>query len=132
MRPRPLRLLHRGHARLLLAVVALGAQLAALADALFVAHVTCLADGERIHVARDGAPAQPEPWTSLDGGKVGADEHAHAQCLVDDDADCPPASSTAALAAPESAPLAPRAAAASLRLPGPPLYRLAPKNSPPA
>jgi hypothetical protein len=121
----------RGHIRLLLAVVALGAQAAALADALFVAHVTCLADGERIHVAGDARRAAPERWTSLDGGAVAPDDHAHAQCLVDDDAECPSASPAGPLVLPEIAGAPTHVAVAARRLPGPPLYRLAPKNSPP-
>jgi hypothetical protein len=126
--------LHRGHARLLLALVALGAQAAALADALFVAHVTCLADGERIHVADAARRTAPEPWTSTDAtddGTVAADEHTHGQCLVDDDAECPAASPTGPLVLPEPAGASALVAVAERRLPGPPLYQLAPKNSPP-
>jgi hypothetical protein len=102
VRPHPLRPPRRGHGRLLLAVVALAAHRAA-----------------------------PEPWTSTDGGAVAADQHGHPQCLVDDDAECPAASPVGPLVPPEIACASLPDAARGARLPGPPLYRLAPKNSPP-
>jgi hypothetical protein len=122
---------------LLLAIVALAGQLAAVADALFVAHVTCLADGDRIHVVGDGgsqaasrAATAPSTFTLP---SVQSDGHAHAACLLDDDADYVPVAATLAPHVPvrEPAPhiLLVQAEPRVLRLP---LYRLAPKNSPPA
>jgi len=124
-----------GRIGFLLAVVALGGQLAAVADELFVAHVTCAADGDRIHVVGGGiGDAVAQRATAMfSGSTVQSDGHAHGACLLDDDAECVPPAAESALHVPEreSAPpiLVIEAAPRVLRLP---LYRLAPKNSPPA
>jgi hypothetical protein len=124
--------LHR-RVGILLALAALGGQLAAVADALFVAHVTCLAHGDRIHVS-DGPPLPvTDRWSGVRGAAVDSEGDAHAQCLLDDDVDVVPAPSPATLPVPyRSAALSPLAESAPLPGPRLPLYRLAPKNSPPA
>jgi len=92
-----------------LACAALAGQLATVADQLLADHVTCLAHGERIHV-----------------------DEAQAQCLFDDDVDVVPAAAPATLP-PLRIAIALVAVTASHRpLLHEPLYRLAPKNSPPA
>jgi hypothetical protein len=126
----------RGHRRSVLipalAAAALAGQLGAVADQLLVDHVTCLAHGERIHVSRDEQVPAAAPWTAIAPAAVASADEAHAQCLFDDDVDVVPAPAPAVLPAPCVAP-APVAAAASRRpLLQEPLYRLAPKNSPPA
>jgi hypothetical protein len=116
----------------LLALAALGGQLAAVADALFVAHVTCPTHGDRIHVD-DEAPARvAEKWAALGEATADTDGHTHAACLFDDDVEYVPPAATPALAAPASESTRPPIAVAAA-LPGRrvPLYRLAPKNSPP-
>jgi hypothetical protein len=122
----------RGGARLAV-LLALCGQLAMLAHAALVAHVTCGADGELIHV-RAGAAGRPAigagdvAGASLDGGR---DDDDH--CLLDEEgeATCPSAPSACALVVATRAVFAraPRSPGAARRAP---LYRLAPKNSPPA
>ena len=117
---------------ILLALAALGGQAAAVADALFVAHVTCPTHGDRVHVDGDAPARTPEKWASLGEASVDADGHAHAACLFDDDVEYVPPAATPALAAPAVDGARPAIAIAAVlprrRLP---LYRLAPKNSPP-
>jgi hypothetical protein len=113
-------------------LVALLGQLAMLAHGALVAHVTCGADGELIHVkAGTAAPASARDAVraALDDG---GDAHDH--CLLDEDGEalCP----TIHVASDERAP-ASRADHLVRRRervarPHAPLYRLAPKNSPPA
>ena len=114
-------------------LLALCGQLAMLAHAALVAHVTCGADGELIHV-RAGAAVRPVVGggdiarASLDGGR---DDHDH--CLLDEEgeATCPSAPSACGLVLATRAVFerAARSRGAARRAP---LYRLAPKNSPPA
>jgi len=104
-----------------------------LAHAALVAHVTCGADGELIHV-RAGAGGRPVVGAgdiaraSLEGG---TDDHDH--CLLDEEgeATCPSAPSACALVLATRAVFAcaPRSPGAERRAP---VYRFAPKNSPPA
>jgi hypothetical protein len=116
----------------LLAVAALGGQLAAVADALFVAHVTCPTHGDRVHVDEDAPARAPEKWATLGEATADTDGHAHAACLVDDDVEYVPPAAAPALAAPAvESPRDPIAVAAALPRRRVPLYRLAPKNSPP-
>jgi hypothetical protein len=115
-----------------LAVAALAGQLAGVADELLENHVTCLAHGERIHVSGDAQVRPAAPWTEIAPAAVASAEEAHAQCVFDDDVDIVPTPAPAVLPAPGVA-AAPVAIAASRRpLLHEPLYRLAPKNSPPA
>jgi hypothetical protein len=114
----------------LLALFGLAGQVASLADALLVQHVTCLVHGDRIH-ATPGTPETSVRWSRLRDSAADEDEHDHLRCLIDDDVDFVPGPSQAPLATQVGSwsplpvlaapPLAPRA----------PLYRLAPKNSPP-
>jgi hypothetical protein len=113
-------------------VAALVGQLAALAHAVLVEHVTCGADGELIHVRAGAAPAAPErdaARAALDG-----EDDAHDHCLLDEDGEavCPtsPFASGSAVQ-PGPADHSIRRCARVDRAPAP-LYRLAPKNSPPA
>jgi hypothetical protein len=109
----------------------LAGQLASVADALFVEHVTCLAHGDRIHVVSD-APVVATRWDLLGAPAVHGDEHDHVQCLLDDDIDFVPGATPASLPAPIVVD-APRALFDSITpvIGRSPLYRLAPKNSPP-
>jgi hypothetical protein len=114
----------------LLALLGLAGQAGALADALLVQHVTCLVHGDRIH-ATPGTPDSGARWSRLRDGAADEDGHEHLRCLVDDDVDFVPGPATAPFAARVGSwsplplfvapPIARRA----------PLYRLAPKNSPP-
>ena len=115
-----------------LAGVALAAQLATVADELLVDHVTCLAHGERIHVENGGPARQAAPWAALGAAAVTSAADTHAQCLLDDDADCVPAPTLALYAPPLVAAAGPTVDDRQRPLPHQPLYRLAPKNSPPA
>jgi hypothetical protein len=115
----------------LLAVAALGGQLAAIADALFVEHVTCPEHGDRIHVTGHGPAPAAEKWSGARPA-IGGTGDDHDQCLLDEDGDQAPAPN------PPSLPVPAPAAASALRfdlsapvIRGAPLYRLAPKNSPP-
>jgi hypothetical protein len=115
----------------LLAIAGLCGQLAAVADALFVEHVTCFVHGDRVHVTAD-APVAAARWSGLRRPAIDGDEHDHVTCLLDEDVDFVPAPAPAALSAPTVAaaafPLSDRDAPTFGRSP---LYRLAPKNSPP-
>ena len=124
-----------GRFRILLALAALAAQLGAICDALFVQHVTCPVDGERVHLTAGTEPSAPRSIRSsriAPPAGADADAHEHGQCLVDDDVDCvpPPAAAPAATPQLRSA-SAPWLALARPAFVGAPLYRLAPKNSPP-
>jgi hypothetical protein len=122
----------RTRAALWLAAAALAGQLATVADQLFVAHVTCLAHGERIHAANEGPARLAARWTEIGAAATESPADAHAQCLLDDDVDCVPAAGPAAPPLPRVAARPERDAASARPLPRQPLYRLAPKNSPPA
>ncbi|HVZ74734.1 MAG TPA: hypothetical protein VHJ20_20265 [Polyangia bacterium] len=125
----------RGRSALAIALLALAGQLALLADGA-IAHVTCAVHGDLVHAtARDDAPAPPaSATTTVAAATVASDDDAHDRCLVDEDGEvaCRPEATT--LAVPtlteidRDAP-APRDRAPTRRAP---LYRLAPKNSPPA
>ncbi len=114
----------------LLALFGLAGQGGMLADALLVQHVTCLVHGDRIHAA-PGAPERATHWSSLRDGVADEDGHDHLRCLVDDDVDFVPGQA----AIPLAAPLASWSPTPSVFAPPAagrvPLYRLAPKNSPP-
>jgi len=114
-----------------LALAALGGQLAAIADALFVEHVTCPEHGDRIHVSVRTRAPRATAWAAASATVVGAADE-HDQCLLDGDG------GRAAGASPpvSRAPMTARAATLALETAPPafrraPLYRLAPKNSPP-
>jgi hypothetical protein len=113
-------------------LLALCGQLAMLAHVALVAHVTCGADGELIHVRADVAAPAREGNAASAAIDAGHDEHDH--CLLDEDGEaaCP----TAHVASGEPVPAARAAFAHGRRSWGvarrAPLYRLAPKNSPPA
>jgi hypothetical protein len=114
----------------LLALLGLAGQAAVLADALLVQHVTCLVHGDRIH-ATPGAPQPGERWSAVRDGAADEDGHDHLRCLVDDDVDFVPGQPPvlfAGLVGCWSAPLFPVVPPVAARVP---LYRLAPKNSPP-
>jgi hypothetical protein len=113
-------------------IAALLGQLAALAHGALVAHVTCGADGELVHVRAEPSTTAPV----RDGARAAVDGEgdAHDHCLLDEDGDalCPATHVGA------GEPLAPsrgrRSVTRRVRVASAPapLYRLAPKNSPPA
>ena len=127
----------KGRLLRLLAVAGLCGQLAAVADALFVEHVTCFVHGDRVHVTTE-APVVAARWSglrrpaALRSPTVDGDEHDHVLCLLDDDVDFVPPPAPAALPAPGVASRAfPLSGAEAPTFGRPPLFRLAPKNSPP-
>jgi hypothetical protein len=114
-----------------LALAALGGQLAAIADALFVEHVTCPEHGDRIHVSVPARAPVATAWATVGAAVVGAADD-HDQCLLDEEG----GRATSAPPPAPRAPIAARAPSLALELTPPvlrraPLYRLAPKNSPP-
>ena len=121
----------KGRLLRLLAIAGLAGQLAAVADALFVEHVTCFVHGDRVHVTTD-APVAATRWSGLRSPTIDGDEHDHVTCLLDEEVDFVPLPPPAALPAPSLA-------SASFHLfdanaptfERSPLYRLAPKTSPP-
>jgi hypothetical protein len=115
-----------------LALAALAGQLAAVADQLFADHVTCLAHGDRIHVDGAAVARAAAPWTEIGAATIAGAEEAHAQCLFDDDVDVVPAAAPARLPAPSIVTASVAGATSRRPLLAQPLYRLAPKNSPPA
>jgi hypothetical protein len=121
----------------LLAIAGLCGQLAAVADALFVEHVTCFVHGDRVHVTAD-APVAAARWSGLHrpaglrSPTINGDEHDHVLCLLDDDVDFIPPPAPAALTAPAVVSTAfPISESEAPTFGRSPLYRLAPKNSPP-
>ena len=108
----------------LLAVAALGGQLAAIADALFVEHVTCFVHGDRVHVT---AAAK---WDGARAALAGTGDD-HDQCLLDEDGDQAPAANPPSLVPTPATPSALRFDLSAPVFTGAPLYRIAPKNSPP-
>jgi hypothetical protein len=113
-------------------IVALLGQLAMLAHGALVEHVTCGADGELTHVRSGAAPLIPA--RDAVGAAVGSGDDAHDHCLLDEDGEaaCPPthlAAGEPAQAERSHDPLGRRARVVTSSAP---LYRLAPKNSPPA
>src|SRR5262249_20780767 len=116
----------------LVALAALLAQLGMLAHASVVVHVTCAAHGELVHARSSAAPPV---WArgAVASAAVAATPEEHEQCLLDEDGDAACPDIVDRVAAPPAA--GPRAAvtdrAASLAGRRAPLYRLAPKNSPP-
>jgi hypothetical protein len=115
-------------------LVALCGQLAMLAHGALVEHVTCGADGALVHVRAPDGVARPVAAgdvarVALAGGR---DEDDH--CLLDEDGEaaCP----SAPVASAEPVPARRAVFAHDRRTPcaarRAPLYRLAPKNSPPA
>jgi hypothetical protein len=113
-------------------LVALVGQLSALAHEALVEHITCGADGELVHVRATAALPAPAQDAARDVASGDGDPHDH--CLLDEEGEalCP----TTHLASGE--PVSPSRAeppiSRSVRgasAPAP-LYRLAPKNSPPA
>lgn len=132
--PRPRRPRFRLAFARLLVFAALASQLAAISDQLLVAHVTCPADGERVHVGAEAARPTAARGARLEQPAFRADRHEHAQCLVDDDVDQLPPQVAVSTFVPPSVEPAPafRAASTVLARSAFPIYRLAPKNSPPA
>jgi hypothetical protein len=121
---------HRLGARAI-AWVALAGQLALLAEGA-IAHVTCAVHGDLVH-ATSSASARPASAHAALSASLAADEDVHERCLVDEDGDvaCRPAPTT--LPAPLRIVVARFVFSGgdrSLRRRAP-LYRLAPKNSPP-
>ena len=121
----------RRQAPRILALAALGGQLAAVADALFVEHVTCPEHGDRIHVTAHGRPPVARSWDGV-GTAIAGFADQHDQCLLDEDGNQAPAAPTPTLGAPAVT----QTSTFRLDLGSPavrraPLYRLAPKNSPP-
>jgi hypothetical protein len=115
-------------------LAALCGQLAMLAHGALVEHVTCGADGALIHVRAPsgGASAVARGDVARAALEDGEGEHDH--CLLDEDGEaaCPSAPFASAELVPARlvtfarGPETPRSARRA------PLYRLAPKNSPPA
>jgi hypothetical protein len=116
-----------------LVLAALGSQLAAISDELLVAHVTCPADGELVHLDAQTARPVVAREARLAPAARESDRHEHGQCLLDDDVDqLPPRAAERPFVPTSRTAPAPVAAATSLAVAGVPIYRLAPKNSPPA
>jgi hypothetical protein len=118
--------------RLALFVALLG-QLGMVAHTLLVVHVTCALDGGLVHARWGGPPAPParEPVVRADRAPGGdLDDH----CLLDEDGEaaCPSAPVIAASPLPASPSGFVRAERALVPARRAPLFRLAPKNSPPA
>jgi|SRR5579862_5573059 len=114
-------------------LAALCGQLAILAHGALVEHVTCGVDGDLIHVRVDVAPAVP-PHGDVVRAVTDAGHDEHDRCLLDEDGEAACPNAHVAASAPV---LAERAQLSSARRAPPrarraPLYRLAPKNSPPA
>ena len=114
-------------------LAALCGQLAILAHGALVEHVTCGVDGDLIHVRADVAPAVP-PRGDVVRAITDAGRDEHDRCLLDEDGEAacpnaPVAASAPVVAERTQPPFARRAAPRARRAP---LYRLAPKNSPPA
>jgi hypothetical protein len=113
--------------------VALLGQLGMLAHAALVVHVTCPLDGELVH-ARLGDAAPPPGREPVARAPVGDPDHQDDRCLLDEDGEAACPSPRVVSAAP--LPVAP--ASYALAAPAPrgarraPLFRLAPKTSPPA
>jgi hypothetical protein len=113
--------------------VALLGQLGMLAHAALVVHITCPLDGERVH-ARLGEDAPPPAAEPVALAAVSDPDHQDDHCLLDEDGEaaCPGPRVVAA----EPLPTVPMSYAlaerASLRVRRAPLFRLAPKTSPPA
>jgi len=113
-------------------LLALCGQLAALVHVVLVAHVTCGADGELVHVSAGRSPAPAIRDAARPAAGAARDEHDH--CLLDEEGEavCPaphvasgePVLATHAAFTPERRDFFPGRRAH--------LYRLAPKNSPPA
>jgi hypothetical protein len=112
-------------------LLALCGQLAALVHVVLVAHVTCGADGELVHVRAGHSPAPAIGDAARPAAGAARDEHDH--CLLDEEGEAACPSPHAASGEPSTVVrvsirlerrdvLPPRRA---------PLYRLAPKNSPP-
>jgi hypothetical protein len=112
--------------------VALCGQIGVLAHGALVAHVTCGADGELIHVRADAPPAAPARDAVLAAVERGGEADDH--CLLDEDGEaaCPPSHVASRAPAPARRADHPAARNERLALAPAPLYRLAPKNSPPA
>jgi hypothetical protein len=114
------------------ALLALCGQLAMLAHATLVAHVTCGADGELEHVRLATGAAAPAGKTTSAALADRGGEHDH--CLLDEDLEAVCQGGPAASGEPVPATRADHFVRRRLRgasAPAP-LYRLAPKNSPPA
>jgi hypothetical protein len=113
--------------------LALAGQLALLADGA-IAHVTCAVHGDLVHATASGpARAETSAHAAL-AASVASDEGAHDRCLIDEDGDVAFRPAPTSLPAPARLELSfvvlgGRGPARRLRAP---LYRLAPKNSPPA
>jgi len=103
-----------------------------LAHGALVEHVTCGADGELIHVRAGAAPDAPARDAALAAVEQGGDAHDH--CLLDEDGEaaCPPPHVASRAPAPATSADHASAPRAPVSLGAAPLYRLAPKNSPPA
>jgi hypothetical protein len=113
-------------------LVALCGQLAMLAHAALVAHVTCGVDGDLIHLRADARAAVP----ARDAARAAVDDanDAHDRCLLDEDGEaaCPNAGSSSGAPVPSVATVSWNAHRVRCAARHAPLYRLAPKTSPPA
>jgi hypothetical protein len=113
-------------------LLALCGQLAMLLHGALVAHVTCGADGELMHV-RAGVAAPAPAGTAAHAAVDGADDE-HDHCLLDEEGEaaCPSTVVVSGEPLPPTRPLSVAGRRARTARPPAPLYRLAPKNSPPA
>jgi hypothetical protein len=117
----------------LLAWAALLAQLGGLLHAALVPHVTCPGHGDFVHVASIPAVDAPHPWAVLQDPADDDGAEGHDRCLLDEDGESAPPEHAAAPAAPAALVTAVLPAyAAPPATAHEPLYRIAPKNSPPA
>lgn len=115
-------------------LAALCGQLAILAHGALVEHVTCGADGALVHVR--AADSGASPVTRDDMARAALDEGLaeHDHCLLDEDGEaaCPNATAASDEPVPARRTDLTRGSGASPAARRAPLYRLAPKNSPPA
>ena len=117
-----------------IAWLALLGQLALLADGASE-HVTCALHGDLVHATTQAPTKQDPPRAAVvDVAAVSASDVAHDRCLVDEDGEVAYRPVVAALPVPSLVEstwpcVSTRARPAPRRAP---LYRLAPKNSPPA
>jgi hypothetical protein len=113
-------------------VVALLGQLAALAHGALVEHVTCGADGELVHVRAEPASPAPARDAAREASSGEGDPHDH--CLLDEEGEALCPNSYASPGEPVSPSRSRHPVARRVRVTSEPtpLYRLAPKNSPPA
>ena len=132
------RVLLRCTAARLVVWAALIGQAGAVAHTALIAHVTCPEHGDLMHVApppvaaATAGTAAPVSWPALTAPIAAADDDGHERCILEEDGEHAPAPAAPTVPAPLVAAAPPlRLEAAPPPAARAPLYRLAPKNSPP-